>query len=163
MWFYGVCSFSNAGKQFYMIIYGDFNVEVNKLNKCASLGCLRLFLERHSLQNVSMGYSDALKHTFSCPARNFSSWLDHIFACSNLLSSCSEHVFSIIDSSINNSDHLSVHFGFCFKNSITCQPVEPGDAPQTYSKYIWTPEAKCLYCGSTGYAIQNLLCLFIAS
>ena len=42
--------FSNAGKQFYMIICGNFNVEVNKLNMCASLGCLRLFLERHSLQ-----------------------------------------------------------------------------------------------------------------
>ena len=120
---------------------------------CASLSCLQFFLERHSPQNVSKGYSDALRHTFSCPARNVSSWLDHIFACSYLQSSCSEHVLSIVDSSINYSDHLSVHFDFRFQNSITCHPVKPDDAPQTYSKYVWTPKAKCTYYRSTGYAI----------
>jgi hypothetical protein len=135
--------FSNEDKKFYTLICGDFNADTTKMNNSASLAGFKGFIERHSLQNTNIMYggSDNIDYTYFCVSRNVSSWIDHIFACSGLLSMCDEYNYDIIDSSVNYSDHLCVNCCFKLKTVMSDQcmgnkKVNDNTCINTISKYV---------------------------
>ena len=92
--------FTNESKKFCAIVCINF---IKKLDNFTSLNSFRCFLERQSLQNVSIADSGAINYTLHCPVRNAHLQIDNA-----LIHHCFHYVqnyfFDIVDSSVNNND-----------------------------------------------------------
>jgi exonuclease III len=90
-----------------VVLFGDFNFDVKRLESIAKLNMVLNFLHEYNLTICDHLDVNKLGYTFYHEGLNMSSLIDHAFVSANLFDSISN--YAVLDSGLNFSDHLFIY------------------------------------------------------
>jgi exonuclease III len=97
----------------HVVLLGDFNFDIYRLNNCARLGIVQNFLREYGLSVCDHLDCNKLGYSYRHEGLNCQSLIDHVFVSPGLVNNV--HNYALLDSGLNFSDHCAV----CFNISST--------------------------------------------